>query len=366
MKRISMLAALFLSAYITVAQDLVPKIPVYEIFSSSTCPPCKPANDYLTPLFEGYEGELAIVKYQMSWPGNGDPYYTSEGGSRRSYYAVNGVPAVFRNSVSTPYNQFTTATIDADLALEASMVMELRYLINVDSQTIRVRAHVEALGEYTDGGQRLLIPIVEHKTTLNKETNGETEFHNVFKKMLPSPQGDIIIGTINAGDVFEYDTTYVFQGDYRLPASALDPIDNEIEHSVEEFEDLHVIMFMQSLLDKEIYQGAIGVREFDVANLERPWGSDPLPPLNVADFNRQNGFGLFPNPANDNVYLELGTEQSIELVRVYAVTGELVFELGQAQFSRFELSTSTWEQGLYMVEVVTANGRFTKPLVVEH
>ncbi|MEX2595767.1 MAG: thioredoxin family protein, partial [Salibacteraceae bacterium] len=80
------------------AQDMVPKMPVYEIFSSSTCPPCRPANEHLTPLFEHYKGELAIVKYQVNWPGAGDPYFTSEVGSRRSSYSVNSVPSVFRNA----------------------------------------------------------------------------------------------------------------------------------------------------------------------------------------------------------------------------------------------------------------------------
>ena len=78
------------------AQTTFPKIPVYEVFSSSTCPPCRPANEHLSPIFEQYQGQIAVVKYQMSWPGTGDPYYTSEGNSRRNYYGVTGVPAFFR------------------------------------------------------------------------------------------------------------------------------------------------------------------------------------------------------------------------------------------------------------------------------
>ncbi|MEZ5197672.1 MAG: hypothetical protein R2764_15170 [Bacteroidales bacterium] len=33
---------------------------------------------------------MTLVKYQMNWPGVGDPYYT-EGGAERNYYGVSWV-----------------------------------------------------------------------------------------------------------------------------------------------------------------------------------------------------------------------------------------------------------------------------------
>jgi hypothetical protein len=89
--------------------------------------------------------------------------------------------------------------IDADLNTTAEMQMELRYLIDTSAQSIRVRAYIETFADFTDGAHKVYIPIVEHLTTKNKETNGETEFHNVFKKMLPAAQGEIIIGALDSG-----------------------------------------------------------------------------------------------------------------------------------------------------------------------
>ncbi len=43
-------------------------------------------------------GEYSLIKYQMNWPGNGDPYYTEEGGVRRDYYGVSSVPDLYINS----------------------------------------------------------------------------------------------------------------------------------------------------------------------------------------------------------------------------------------------------------------------------
>ena len=83
------------------AQTAVPKLPFYELFTSSTCPPCAPANDNLTPIFQDpiNDGEFAVVKYQMSWPGTGDPYYTNEGSARKNVYSVSSVPALFVNAI---------------------------------------------------------------------------------------------------------------------------------------------------------------------------------------------------------------------------------------------------------------------------
>jgi len=365
MKRIY--ATLFLAsiALVTVAQNTVPRVPVYEILSSSTCPPCKPANDHLAPIFEDYEGQLAIVKYQMSWPGTGDPYYTSEAQHRRTFYGVNGVPSIWLNAENVSYSSVSSGTVDADLAEETSMAMELRYMINADSQSIRIRARVEALEDYNDGGHRLYIPIVEHTTYNNKKTNGENEFHNVLKKMLPEQYGELIIGAVEKGTVLEYDTTYVFQGDYRLPNNASDQIDHEIEHSVEEFEDLHVVMFMQSLIDESIYQGAVGELSTSEDNLEREWGTDPLPPLSLEEFNADKTFALYPNPAKQSIFLEFAEEVDIELITVYSVKGERVLDQVPVKQSRYSLDISSLNAGMYVLEVLTNGEVEQRSFIVE-
>jgi thiol-disulfide isomerase/thioredoxin len=65
---------------------------MHELFSSSTCGPCKYGNEIMKTILDQNEGKYACVKYQMNWPGTGDPYYTLEGKDRRNYYGVNSVP----------------------------------------------------------------------------------------------------------------------------------------------------------------------------------------------------------------------------------------------------------------------------------
>jgi thiol-disulfide isomerase/thioredoxin len=84
--------------------DSVPLKPLFELFTSSTCGPCVEAHEVLDELFENNPNEYASIKYQMNWPGSGDPYYTEEGGVRRDYYNVNSIPVFLSmlNSFSQP------------------------------------------------------------------------------------------------------------------------------------------------------------------------------------------------------------------------------------------------------------------------
>ena len=89
MKNIIILFFLFVSGFVFAQTS---NMPLHEVFTSSTCGPCVAGNQNLSTIFDGNPDRQTVVKYQMSWPGNGDPYYTSEGGTRQGYYNVTSVP----------------------------------------------------------------------------------------------------------------------------------------------------------------------------------------------------------------------------------------------------------------------------------
>ena len=43
-------------------------------------------------IFNNNPGEHNSIKYQMHYPGNGDPYFTYEGLDRYNFYGINSVP----------------------------------------------------------------------------------------------------------------------------------------------------------------------------------------------------------------------------------------------------------------------------------
>ena len=88
---------------VTVAIGSAEKIPMIEHFSSSTCGPCVNVNTTMLNFCNQNAGRFTYTKYQMNWPGNGDPYYTQEGGTRRTYYGVSAVPQCFLDGEDQGY-----------------------------------------------------------------------------------------------------------------------------------------------------------------------------------------------------------------------------------------------------------------------
>ena len=82
-----------LSMQIYVPHQTVQRMPLFEYYASSTCSPSATFNfSFFNNFTQEHQEELALIKYPMYWPGNGDPYYTEEGGVRRMYYNVNSIP----------------------------------------------------------------------------------------------------------------------------------------------------------------------------------------------------------------------------------------------------------------------------------
>lgn len=77
----------------------------------------------------------------------------------------------------------------------------------------------------------------------------------------------------------------------------------------------------------------------------------------------QNGFKMFPNPANDG--LNISTNYVMENIRVSDLLGNLVMNR-PLNGSAVELSVSELSSGIYMVEIQTDQGIYLEKLTVRH
>ncbi len=340
----------------------VPRVPLYEVFTSSTCGPCAPANAHMSPIFAQYTEQLAVVKYQMNWPGSGDPYFTDEGSSRRTTYGVTGVPYLSHNGSNQAYSSVSNSNIDDQLISLAEMKMKVRYMIDVSNQSIRIKGYYEALKDFPGSLHKIFIPVLERKTTQNKKSNGETEFHDVFKKMLPTANGDVLVGNINSGQTKDFDITYTFKGSFRLPSDASDEIDNSTEHSVEEFADLHVIMFGQNMTTKEIYQAAVGESVDNVGDLERAWGS---PTASVKNIAFENSVSVYPNPAFNSLTVNVINANNITF-EFQTLDGVLVDIAPVSYGDKAIFNVSNLATGLYILKVSNGENTVVKKVSVSH
>jgi hypothetical protein len=107
------------------------------------------------------------------------------------------------------------------------------------------------------------------------------------------------------------------------------------------------------------------VWESETDQCESAYSNETCEVLNVSitDPNANaSSFSLYPNPANDHVFIT--TSGDLKRVTVYNTLGQLVVdEIVTGQ--QYELSTSDYTIGIYMVRVETAAGVTTRTLTIQ-
>jgi hypothetical protein len=180
---------------ISIPDHLAYRRPCYEEFTSSTCSPCASFNNStFNPFIASHGSEITLIKYQMNWPGSGDPYYTAEGGVRRAYYGVNAVPDLYVDG-----KVCATSSTGVNNALSNSKAtltyLEIQSVHEIQGNNVIIDCNILPYANYS--GLNVQIAVLEKKTTQNVTTNGETEFHNVMMKMVPDATGTMVSLTAN-------------------------------------------------------------------------------------------------------------------------------------------------------------------------
>ena len=229
-----------LTKVLSVALSSAERIPMIEHFSSSTCGPCVSVNTQMLNFCNNNAGRFTYTKYQMNWPGNGDPYYTEEGGTRRTYYGVSAVPQCFLDGEDQGNAAVQQNTFNQHL--NRVSFMDVRGSFTVDGNTIHVLVDVMP---YIDANARLYVSVNEKVTYNNVGGNGETSFHHVFMKMLPNAQGTTVDFVANELQHMEFSQ------------------DMSNTH-VEEMSDLEVSIWIQEYSTHQIFNSRFAYEYTDV------------------------------------------------------------------------------------------------------
>ena len=242
------------STTISVAHQQVSRMPLFEEFTSSTCPPCATFNNTFFNQFTYQNAEnMVLIKYQMNWPGAGDPYYTAEGGVRRQFYGVSGVPSLFVGGQQVATNG-TAVNSAYQQALQRPSFLDISGFFTTQGDNIILEGSLMPYADFWD--VRLHAVVIERVTYGNVGTNGETSFHHVMMKMLPNAQGSQPPLTANQTHPISY-------------------THNMSSTFVEEMDDLMVVVFLQDNNTREVLQSAYfahapmdAVQQTSVANGE--------------------------------------------------------------------------------------------------
>lgn len=326
------------------------KRPMLESFSSSTCGPCAPGNQNTSSVLALYsDDQYSLLKYQVDFPGAGDPYYTAEVGDRRAYYNVSAVPdfVIDGNFWQGNSNSVTGSQIDA-VALNPAFVSLSSYHV-MDGQKIDFTVNINPLGDFA-GPLTLYSAIFEYQTFNNTGSNGETQFSKVMKKMVPGSSG-FSLGSLTDGQTVVENFSYTFQGAYTLPPNAGSPINHSIEHSVEDFSNLGVVTWIQDDATKEILQSTVSVESF--TNIEEKPTTDLM---------------VFPNPTENMATISFKGIQGLDIsIELYNLLGELIVSenyTSQSNFDYYNLDVSTVNNGIYNLVFKVGETVTTKKLQI--
>ena len=259
-----------ISKTVSVAVSSAERKPMIEHFSSSTCGPCVQPNTLMHNFCNNNDGRYTYTKYQMNWPGNGDPYYTAEGGVRRDYYGVNAVPMAFLDSESLNFNNVQN---QFNQHAEITAFMDIKGSFSVEGNTITVLADIMP---YIDANARVYVSVNEKETHGNVGSNGETVFHHIFMKMLPNAEGTTL--DFVSGELQHLEFTQDMSGTH-----------------VEEMSDLEVSIWVQEYSTQEIFNSRYAYEYTDM---------HPYPVENLALTEAAAPRGMFEAtwnaPANGN------------------------------------------------------------------
>jgi len=307
---------------ISIATQTTTNFPLYEEFTSSTCGPCAAFNtNSMGPFMAAHPNDIAVIKYQMSWPGNGDAYFTNEGAVRRFYYSVNAVPEIIIGG--RVYNTLTSG-LNAGYSAETGKpsFFEIQADFSINGSNIIIN---ENITPYVSGSFKVHTVVIEKETTGNVGSNGETHFENVMMKMLPDAGGQMVnfVSNQQYTNTFTYDMSSTF---------------------VEELSDLAVVIFIQNDETKEVMQAIY---------LETPTSVS-------TDETVFDNISIYPNPSTG--ILNIKTDREIN-VSITNIMGKTIISNRQI-LNNHTLDLLSFANGVYLLKINDGNKTGVKKIIL--
>ncbi|MSP65600.1 MAG: Omp28-related outer membrane protein [Flavobacteriaceae bacterium] len=186
------------------------RLVLVEHFTQASCGPCASQNPALKTLLDANATKVVALKYQTSWPGV-DPMNAAnptEAAARVQYYGVTGVP----NSVmdgsgpGSPGTIVTTTTINNRYNTAAPLNLSASHQWTAGYDSIQIGVFVANAGTATvasgaAGSLKLHVAVIEEEINYPSApgSNGETNFYQVMRKMVPDASGTTMADSWTSG-----------------------------------------------------------------------------------------------------------------------------------------------------------------------
>ena len=215
-----------------------------EDFANVSCIPCVTSNKIIETLTNDTYGheKLVAIKYPTNFPSPSDPFYLSNPTgceSRMDYYNIFFAPTTIIDGIERP---ISTDSLSIKSAIDGRLVKDLRFRMFVSDLVVGTNYFATITVKVINGSgidfSNLVLHTVVTETNIEFSTppgsNGETEFYDVMRVMLPSNAGESLNGISQTEEVvFQYFTNL-------QPGWVVS--------------NLNTVSFVQNVSTKEIYQ----------------------------------------------------------------------------------------------------------------
>lgn len=190
------------------------KTVLLEGFSNVSCPTCPQLTELLLALVHdpAYSPDnLLFVEWAINWPDFLDPFYlanATENQARYLQYNILGAPVLYQEGLQVdPVEPADlaelTALVEASLDLVPGFVIDVA--ANFTDVAVPVTVTLTPMEDVDLTGYSLLVALIESEVHYEDApgTNGQTEFHNVFRDRVDTlpTLGALVSGTPQIIDV---------------------------------------------------------------------------------------------------------------------------------------------------------------------
>jgi hypothetical protein len=227
-----------------VLEAFVPKVVLLEDFANVSCIPCVQSNKITESLINNTYGHsrLVAVKYPTNWPSPIDPFYLANSEAcdlRISYYSIQVAPTIIIDGTQRP---ISTDSISIKDSIDQQLQQTARFSLEVSDSIAGSNYFITVTIKVLDGSGLDFSNMVLHSVVTETEiefatppgSNGETEFYDVMRVMLPTNAGESLNGISQTEEVV-----------YQWQAS-INPIWNVSK--------LNTVAFIQNVSTKEVFQ----------------------------------------------------------------------------------------------------------------
>lgn len=342
MKKLALLSLLITLTISTFSQSQ--RLVMLEHFTQASCGPCAGANPTIHNILLNNTDIMTSINYHTSWPGY-DPMYNhnpTDPTTRVNYYSVNSVPhSVIDGNVFSGYYTGWTGNmtmVNNRAAVPSPFNLTINQHLSATNDTLFVTMLVECTMPVS-GPITAFMGVIEKWIHYNTApgSNGEKDFYNVLKKMLPTKSGISLPTPMNPGDYAIIESYWVLANVYNL-------------------DQLSVVSFIQNPNSKEIHQAA----NLSIEPIQAVYNNDVEESIlvDMLDHYCYNSFTpklkIRNNGNNPLTSLTLKYQVNDEEIQTYEWTGNIPF-LGKSIIELPELSFAKQDTNTFRVYVDQVN-----------